>query len=175
VGHGWRNWSGGWGFLDRNWRGHPSPFQNYAYRFYVWETQPYEEQTYSCTQERGLGIQLRLTVGRILGCRQLGRPNYPVAAERLAAGRFVAAVDLEGLPVASPPQVMAAMTASAAWSSAASAALILQFEFSETERFVLVQKTSRMFAWADILRQALYETIRSVSYIRESPGHRTPA
>jgi hypothetical protein len=89
--------------------------------------------------------------------------------------RFVAAVDLEGLPVASPPQVMAAMTASAAWSSAASAALILQFEFSETERFVLVQKTSRMFAWADILRQALYETIRSVSYIRESPGHRTPA
>ena len=49
--------------------------------------------------------------GRHRRLETVGTPYSPVA-ERLGAGRFVAAIDFAGLPVASPPEEMAVMTAS---------------------------------------------------------------
>ena len=76
---------------------------------------------YSCTEEGCSGDPTWAHAGSAAHCVSLsaisardswGGPYCPVGAERLGAGRFVAALDREGLPVASPPQEMAAMTAS---------------------------------------------------------------
>jgi hypothetical protein len=57
-------------------------------------------------------VSAEARVGAIPGSRRSGRPYCPAAAERPGTGRFVAAPVPEGPPVASPPEQMAAMTAS---------------------------------------------------------------